>query len=289
MSSTAPSPSPQSQQSAFESIFRISFPDKTSVLGKRKSTGNRQYECLICEDPSWKNRKRDNAMNHAIKAHPTYMSGTKCISFDAASSEVSSVRPTIDSFFSSRPSDISLRAVFSRQRYTEAIVGLLTRRRLPFSMMTWDEMCEVILAANPTIEDMLLKSRYVAMKHISSNFDLYSSQLRAKLAAAQSMIHIATDLWTSPHCHGLLGICARWIDEDYTPQKALLAMPECRYSHHCKHQAALILETLVSFGAVRRVGYHTGDNASSNNTCLQHLSEMLKRDHNVSSIFSLSV
>jgi hypothetical protein len=76
----------------------------------------------------------------------------------------------------------------------EAIVSLLTRRMLPFSMVTWDEMREIILAANPAIEHMLLKFRHVAMKHISSNFDLYSSQLRVKLHGSQSMIHIATDL-----------------------------------------------------------------------------------------------
>lgn len=103
------------------------------------------------------------------------------------------------------------------------------------------------------------------------------------------MIHIATDLWTSPHRYGLLAICARWIDENYTPQKALLAMPECRYSHDGKHQAILILEALVSFGIVKQIGYHTGDNASSNNTCLQHLEEMLKKDYNVSSTLSKSI
>ena len=87
----------------------------------------------------------------------------------------------MDNFFQSRPSDTTLRRVFNRQQYIESIVGLLTRRRLPFSAVKWDEMQDIILACNPAIEDLLLTSRDAAMRHITTTFDLYRSQLKAKL------------------------------------------------------------------------------------------------------------
>ncbi|PVH98906.1 hypothetical protein DM02DRAFT_656872 [Periconia macrospinosa] len=42
------------------------------------------------------------------------------------------------------------------------------------------------------------------MRIIDANFTLYASRLRETLGDAQSMIHISTDLWTSPHRHGML-------------------------------------------------------------------------------------
>ena len=156
-------------------------------------------------------------------------------------------------------------------------MGLLTRRRIPFSSVTWDEMKSLALACNPAIEDCLITSRKRAMKIIDANYGLYSSNLRDLIRESQSMIHISTDLWTSPHRHAMLAVCAQWVDHDYKLRKALLGLPECQFSHSGEAQAALIIDVLRSFG-ISNVGYHTGDNATSNDTCLESLSRMLKAD-----------
>jgi hypothetical protein len=115
----------------------------------------------------------------------------------------------MDSFVVARSSDSGLRNAFNAQRYSEAIVGLLTRRRVTFSAMEWDEMKDLALACNPAIEDLLITSRDRAMRIINTNFALYTLQLREALQDAQSMIHISTDLWTSPHRHAMLAVCAQ--------------------------------------------------------------------------------
>jgi hypothetical protein len=79
----------------------------------------------------------------------------------------------------------------------------------------------------------------------------------------------------------MLAICAQWVDQDYLLQKALLGLPECRYSHAGDAQAALIEDTLDKFD-VSNLGYHTGDNATSNDTCLESLANKLCKKHNVS-------
>jgi hypothetical protein len=127
----------------------------------------------------------------------------------------------------------------------------------------------------------LLPSRPAAMRHISANFDLYRTRLRSILESSISVVHFSSDLWTSPHRHGILALCARWVDADLKPRRALLGMPECRVSHSGEHQAKLMLEVLEIYDLPRRLGYHTSDNATSNDTCLKHLSRLLKEKHNV--------
>ncbi|KAF5229463.1 hypothetical protein FANTH_14197 [Fusarium anthophilum] len=237
----------------FDCIFRATYPKKGQFgpSWTRRTKGAVVYECLLCSsDQAWSNSKRDNAIYHAKRKHPT-------------------------------PSEWALRKVFNPQRYTESMVGLLTHRRLPFSAVTWDEMQDIMLSCNPAIKDLIMTSRHEAMRHITANFSLYQSQLKAKLQSAGSKIHISSDLWTSPHRHGALAVCARWVDEDYQPRRALLSLPEIRHSHSSEHQSRIIFSILDIYDIANQLGCHTGDNAASNDTCLQHLSTRLRQDRNI--------
>ena len=100
------------------------------------------------------------------------------------------------------------------------------------------------LACNPAIEDLLITSRPRAMKIIDSNYELYVNQLKELIQGSQSMIHISTDLWTSPYRHGVLAVCAQWVDHRYRLRKALLGLPECILNHTGESQATLIVKVL---------------------------------------------
>ena len=120
------------------------------------------------------------------------------------------------------------------------------------------------------------------MRLIDATYVLYSFQLMLALEISISKIHISSDFWTSPHRYGILAISARWVDWDYEPRRALLAMPECRYSHSGETQVSLIIDTLAKYGIVLKVGYHIGDNVTSNDTCLSTLSQRLREDYGIS-------
>jgi hypothetical protein len=272
----------------FSTFFKSTYPDAGAIgpSGKRKTTGRVHYECLHCpSDTPWLNIKRDNAVSHAKSKHPDIIASIAQEDMSAFEHDNDATRSLkqrrIDGHFPGIPSESSLRRIFNRQQYNESIVGLLTRRRLPFSAVKWDELHDIVLAANPAIEDLLMTSRHEAMRQIASNFELYQSQLKAKLNGAISKIHIATDLWTSPHRHGILAVCARWVDSTYKLQRALLGLPECRNSHSGEKQAALIAAVLDVYGISKQIGYHTGDNATSNDTCLRFLSTTLLKEHQV--------
>lgn len=142
-------------------------------------------------------------------------------------------------------------------------------------MIEWEEIKELCLACNPDIEDLLISSRRRAVRLLVANFDLYRQQIKRLLHEAAGPIHISTDLWTSPHRHALLAICAQWVDRGYTLHKALIGLPECRHDHSGEHQARLIFDCLQAYAITPNIGYHTSDNASSNDTCVRSLQERL--------------
>ncbi|KAF1730630.1 putative AC9 transposase [Beauveria bassiana] len=174
-----------------------------------------------------------------------------------------------------------LRNSFNQQAYREAIISLLTRRRMPFSAVEWSEMKDLALACNPAVEDLLITSRRTAVRLIASNYELYKGQIKEGLATSASPIHISSDLWTSPHRHSLLAVCAQWVDAEGRLQKALLGLPECRYSHSGEKQASLILQVIEEFDIQSNLGWHTSDNATSNNTCLEVMQSRLLTEHQI--------
>jgi hypothetical protein len=124
---------------------------------KRRSDGNIVYTCTIC--PDWSNGHCRAANDHVWSRHPPR---------DTPSSSSTPAPPARQSMLSSMwtptASADAMRNAFDPQRYREAIVGLLTRRRVLFSAVEWDEMRELALACNPHIRDKLITSRRKAVR-----------------------------------------------------------------------------------------------------------------------------
>lgn len=243
---------------------------------KRKSRGVVVYTCTVCPpDPQpWATSQKGNAMNHCVALHDD-------ISYIAPSTP-----NTINRYL--HPDPNTLRRVFNQDAYNEAIVGLLTVRRVAFSGVEWPELRQLALACNPACGDLLIQSRRTAVRLVFSNYLYYRDQLKQLLSLARSPIHIQSDLWTSPHRHSLLAVCAQWVDQDFQLQKALLGLPECATDHSGLSQANLILQVLNTFEITSNIGWHTGDNATSNDTCLETLEHRLLAEHQVSFIAILA-
>lgn len=253
--------------------MKVESVDKPNPNLKSRVQRRKQFTCRKCS--SWSTSHRTNAIKHVISLHP--------LPRGSSQSPISTAAPQrdISSMFTPVISQNGLRNTFNQQAYREAIIGLLTRRRMPFSAVEWNEMKDLALACNPAIEDLLITSRRTAVRFIASNYRLYKGQIKESLATSISPIHISSDLWTSPHRHSLLAVCAQWVDQDGQLQKALLGLPECRYSHSGEKQASLILQVAGEFNIQSKLGWHTGDNATSNNTCLEVMESRLLSEHRV--------
>jgi hypothetical protein len=172
-------------------------------------------------------------------------------------------------------STLLLREAFNQRGYLHAIMALITHRRLPFSAIEWPELRNLCLSCNPAIDDMLYRSRSTMMRRIEDTFHAYQAQLRTLLRISLSQIHLSTDLWTSPHRRSVLAICARWVDPHQGLMKALLGLRECPLDHSGAAQAQHINDVIDEYG-ISHVGYFTGDNATSNDTCVVSLIKLLE-------------
>jgi hypothetical protein len=134
------------------------------------------YECLLCSsDQAWPNPKRDNAIYHAKRKHSDIINSSDNTVLERSSDIGPPLKQArLGDYYTANPSESALRRVFNPQRYTESMVALLARRRLPFSAVTWDEMQDIMLACNPAIEDLIMTSRHEAMRqHLVEGDVLY--------------------------------------------------------------------------------------------------------------------
>ena len=254
----------------FDVYMRKTYPNAPTskftplpVGRKRHSKGNCEYVCSLCSN--WSSGNRTHANEHLIKLHFPH------------ASKSDPKQPSIASVFNTMSTTTLLRQSFDKQRYKEGVVGLLTRRRAPFSLIEWEEFKDICLACNPDIEDLLISNRRQAIRLVLSNYEFYYSQIKELLQEAAGPIHLSSDLWTSPHRHAMLAICAQWVDKDYNLRKALIGLPECRHDHSGDHQAELIFDCIQDYDVKHNLGCHTSDNASSNDTCVISLQERLSR------------
>ncbi|KAF5721631.1 ribonuclease H [Fusarium mundagurra] len=254
--------------SNFLSIMDITK-DRSNTRG-RKTGGRTIYTCTACGDKRYDHKA--NAANHIRNNHPVASRSTR---------SVSGTQRSISAHFRPVASEDALRNAFNPQAYQEALISILTRRRVPFSAIEWDEFKQLALACNPYIKDSLITSRRTMVRYIAANYDFYSSEIKDSLTTASSPIHISTDLWTSPHRHSLLAVCAQWVDKDYKLRKALLSLPECAESHSGEAQAQAVIDTLEKYGIQSKLGWHTGDNATSNDTCLESIQHKLMSRHKI--------
>lgn len=105
----------------FDAIIQTDTVQDTSNL-KRKRLKT-QYICKQC--PSWSSSHRVSTTAHVLRRHA--LSESSQLSHTSQSSQ-----PAITSIFRTATDQNIIRHAFNQQRYRDALVGLLPRRRIPF-------------------------------------------------------------------------------------------------------------------------------------------------------------
>lgn len=170
-----------------------------------------------------------------------------------------------------------LRNAINKEAFIEAQTQLITRRRMAFNCVEWAEYQALLMSINPEVEDFLIESHTTVPIHIKRSFITHRKTITSRLQGAVSQIHYGIDLWSSPNRKSFLGICAQFVDSEYKLQKALLALPQVRFSHSGETLASHILDTLQAYNIAEKTGYIVGDNASSNDTCVAALAKGLAK------------
>jgi len=106
-------------------------------------------------------------------------------------------------------------------------------------------------------------------------FQATRTEVRHNLHCAKSKIHISSDQWSSPNGHAFLGIVAHWWDLDDALKSALIALPKLLGVHSGENIAFTTVEVLKQYEIQNNVGYFMFDNASNNDTAVEHINQLL--------------
>lgn len=151
--------------SNFLSIMDITK-DYPNTCG-RKTGGKTIYTCTVCGDKRYDHKA--NAANHVRNNHPVTSRSTR---------SVSGTQRSISAHFRPVASEDALRNTFNPQAYQEALISILTRRRMPFSAIEWDEFKQLALACNPYIKDSIITSRRTMVRYIAANYGFTAARSR---------------------------------------------------------------------------------------------------------------
>jgi hypothetical protein len=242
----------------------------------------RIHFCKRC--PKWSTSISSNARYHLEKAH-------QIIVTEAPTRHEAKVQQAIGLSFRHAKEQASekskekemniLRNAIKHEAFLEAQCLLITRRRLPRNFVNWPEFHALLYAVNPISPEVTISANSTASTHIEKSYIRHRSTVKNILHQARSQIHFSFDLWTAPQSKSLLGIHVQWVDKDFRLRKALLGLPQLKFSHDGPHQAAYIMDVIRSFEIAHSTGYFVGDNAGSNGTCLYALSDSLRVEYGI--------
>lgn len=95
------------------------------------------------------------------------------------------------------------------------------------------------------------------------------------MTLSRSNIHFTFDLWTSPNHRAFLGVVAHWMDQGLRLHSTVLGLRRFRGRHTGENQAKHFWDIVKAYKITDKIGYFTLDNATNNDTALQHISQHL--------------
>ena len=118
---------------------------------------------------------------------------------------------------------------------------------------------------------MLPASSSTVQRWITTSYQNERKEIERSLHQARSQIHYTLDMWTSPNHLGLLGIVAHFVDRQGQLNRALLALREVEGVHSGENQCRTFVRVLGEYQIHHKTGYIMMDNASNNDTFMEHL------------------
>ena len=88
-------------------------------------------------------------------------------------------------------------------------------------------------------------------------------------------IHFSFDLWSSTNHMALLGIVGHWTSSDGAARQGLLSLQRVNGAHSGENQCSALWKVLETYDIFSKIDYFVLDNASNNDTAMQHLQEHL--------------
>ncbi|TKA63486.1 hypothetical protein B0A49_13143, partial [Cryomyces minteri] len=168
-----------------------------------------------------------------------------------------------------------LHTPFDTTRYTAKLTDWAITQDLTFRQVCHEETQEMLAYDRPQLKAALPRSHTTLSEWVKQAYADRHIELKEKLLLAKSKLHISCDIWSSLNGFSLLGVVAHFLDENHKQQTALLGLPRLRGSHSGVNIAETLATIIQKYDISYKLGYFQMDNASNNNTCIDHLATLL--------------
>lgn len=139
-------------------------------------------------------------------------------------------------------------------------------------LVTCPEFRTFLAYLNPNINASLPTSTSTITGWVMRQFQQEKDRVKARMHSARTKIHISCDMWTSPNCLPILGVIGHYINEDNVLEHVVLGLREVMGAHNGENIATVVMQVLVDWGIISKLGWFQMDNAANNDTMLRHIS-----------------
>jgi hypothetical protein len=151
------------------------------------------------------------------------------------------------------------------------VVKLIVNGNLAFNFIELPAFKELCLYLNSDTDSWLPNSHSTAKIWLIRAYKEAQIKVQHRLYNSASKIHICADVWTSPNNLPVLGITAQFVSQLGHLEQAVLSMKELQGGHSGTNLCTTLLDTLLEWDLLHKVGYFQADNASNNNTLCDSL------------------
>jgi hypothetical protein len=123
----------------------------------------------------------------------------------------------------------------------------------------------------PSLERYIPQSHSTIADWVKEDFLEARIELTSQLAIARSQIHLSFDIWTSPACRAILGVCAHFLTPNLTLSHALIGIREIEGVHNGENIASVISQVIQEFNLSDKLGVFIGDNSGNIDTAVECL------------------
>jgi hypothetical protein len=147
--------------------------------------------------------------------------------------------------------------------FRERLVQWIIQCQVPFTAVEQEQFRQLLLCIQPSLDRYLIRSHNTVASWLRDSYQEARESLKFKLSQARSKIHLSFDIWTSPSCSAIIGICSHFVDTQYQLRHALLALKEIEGLHSGERIAEIVGDLIEESAIQANLGVFVGDNASN--------------------------
>ena len=177
----------------------------------------------------------------------------------------------------------TISSLISRVNYDAfrtTLIHWIVCMHIPFSIVENTFFRAFLATISASVGSLLPLDGDTIRKWIMGEFQRKKVEIKQSLHTSKSLIHFSFDLWTSPNALAMLGVVAHYMDNMGKNRTVLLGLRRLRGPHSGENMAQLIIEIIMEYDVVDKIGYFVLDNASSNDTCVRVVLQRLRPDLN---------